>query len=79
MMRDSINKALKQWRHINDDNRKSLVVYGFTQDANFKIKQSKLKKAEETVIKLHSADIINKRRLITNENRPNLNMNRTPP
>ncbi|CAG8778759.1 1969_t:CDS:2 [Gigaspora rosea] len=32
MMRDSINKALKQWRHINDDNRKSLVVYGFTQD-----------------------------------------------
>ena len=32
MMRDSINKALKQWRHINDDDRKSLVVYGFTQD-----------------------------------------------
>ncbi|RIB13782.1 hypothetical protein C2G38_2324563 [Gigaspora rosea] len=32
MMRDSINKALKQWKHINDDDRKSLVVYGFTQD-----------------------------------------------
>ena len=32
MMHDSINKALKQWRHINDDDRKSLVVFGFTQD-----------------------------------------------
>ncbi|CAG8819081.1 42160_t:CDS:2, partial [Gigaspora margarita] len=118
MMRDSINKALKQWRHINDDDRKSLVVYGFTQDGleisfyamswfegiylfgridsctipseenNYLFEEiycvlteleSKLKKTEETVIKLHSADIINKRRLITNENSPNLNMNRTPP
>ncbi|CAG8699741.1 8897_t:CDS:2, partial [Cetraspora pellucida] len=32
MMRDSINKALKQWKHISDEDRKSLVVYGFTQD-----------------------------------------------
>ncbi|CAG8840620.1 15218_t:CDS:2, partial [Gigaspora margarita] len=32
MMRDSINKALKQWKHISDENRKSLVLYGFTQD-----------------------------------------------
>ncbi|KAF0513854.1 hypothetical protein F8M41_017715 [Gigaspora margarita] len=40
--------------------------------------ESKLKKAEEIVIKLHSANIINKRRLITNENSSNLNMNRTP-
>ncbi|CAG8511508.1 24514_t:CDS:2, partial [Dentiscutata erythropus] len=32
MMRNLINKTLKQWRHINDDDRKSLVVYGFIQD-----------------------------------------------
>ncbi|KAF0530114.1 hypothetical protein F8M41_012356 [Gigaspora margarita] len=124
MMHDSINKALKQWRHINDDDRKSLVVYGFTQDGleisfytmswfegiylfgridsctipseenncylfekiycvltklnqTLKLKQSKLKKTEETVRKLHSNEIINKRRLQTQENNPDLNMNRT--
>ncbi|CAG8718685.1 42535_t:CDS:2 [Gigaspora margarita] len=40
--------------------------------------ESKLKKTEETVRKLHSNDIINKRRLITQENSPILNTNRTP-
>ncbi|CAG8459362.1 27165_t:CDS:2 [Gigaspora margarita] len=118
MMRDSLNKALKQWRNINDDDRKSLVVYGFTQDGleiSFYAMswfegiylfgrinsctipseenncylfeeiyciltelESKLKKTEETVRKLHSNNIINKRRLITHENSPILNTNRTP-
>ncbi|CAG8735972.1 27208_t:CDS:2, partial [Racocetra persica] len=32
MMRDSINIALKQWKHISDKDRKSLVLYRFTQD-----------------------------------------------
>ncbi|CAG8804014.1 8155_t:CDS:2, partial [Gigaspora margarita] len=111
MMRDSINKALKQWRHINDDDRKSLIVYGFTQDGleisfyamswfegiylfgridSCTIPSEKndcylfeeiyciLTELEEIVRKLHSDDIINKRRLITQENSSILNTNRTP-
>ena len=50
----------------------------FIKQQTLKLKQSKLKKTEETVRKLHSNEIINKRRLQTQENNPDLNMNRTP-
>ncbi|CAG8757479.1 41788_t:CDS:10, partial [Gigaspora margarita] len=96
-------------KHINDDNRKSLVVYGFTQDGleiSFYAMswfeeiylfgridsctipseenncylfeeiycvltelESKLKKTEEIVRKLHSHNITNKRKLLTHENK----------
>ncbi|CAG8493923.1 46186_t:CDS:2 [Gigaspora margarita] len=120
IMHDLSNKALKQWRHINDDGRKSLIVYEFTQDESttnhffleleisfyamswfeeiylfgridsctipsekndyylFEDIYCVLTELEETVRKLHSDDIINKRKLITQENSPILNTNRTP-
>ncbi|CAG8453334.1 776_t:CDS:10, partial [Ambispora leptoticha] len=30
LMRDSLNSTLKKWKHLNDEQRKKLIVYGWT-------------------------------------------------
>ena len=30
LMRDSLNSILKKWKHLNDEQRKKLIVYGWT-------------------------------------------------
>ncbi|CAG8641735.1 2536_t:CDS:10 [Paraglomus brasilianum] len=118
MMRDSLNYALKGCRHVDDNQRKSLVVYGWLQvgfELNFyamnwfgglyrfglldhcilpsqeddcglfediycilKELNVKLLQTEKSVKELYRSNMLGKRRRITMENSPVLNMNRTP-
>jgi len=35
MLRDSINKTLRRWKNITDQDRSSLIFYGWTQHGTF--------------------------------------------
>ncbi|CAG8643913.1 12378_t:CDS:2 [Funneliformis mosseae] len=119
IMRDSLNILLKNWRHINDNERRKLTIYGWTQhglDVNIyamqwygnkmylfgmldkavipssndncllfeelycvlKELEVKLTKTEEVIKDLNNMNMIGKRRHISVENSPMLNINRTP-
>ncbi|RIA98090.1 hypothetical protein C1645_731868 [Glomus cerebriforme] len=64
LMRDSINRLLNECKHVSDDTRKSLIIYGWLQ--------------VETAVKKLSENTRGKWRRITPETEANLNKNRTP-
>nr|CAG8586898.1 8261_t:CDS:2 [Entrophospora candida] len=119
MLRDSLNSIIKKWRNLNDDLRKSVVLYGWTQhgleinvyalkwEGNgiylfglvdkgtlpssenecglfedlyciFKELERKLKKTEENIKALNLLNVRSKRRNLSVDTTPELNLNRTP-